>query len=155
DVEEGALNFFAFDVHFAPVMAGGGFDVVAGNPPWVRNARIDAPTKRMLADRYSLFRANADRSAFHQPDLSVAFFERALALAAPGGVVSLLLPAKITSAAYAAPLRRAAEKLRIIAIDDWSTGDHFDADTFPLALTVSSGGQAPSPVQVRDGEQQF
>ncbi|HKO01162.1 MAG TPA: DNA methyltransferase, partial [Thermoanaerobaculia bacterium] len=35
-VEEGELSFFSFDVHFAPVMSAGGFDVVAGNPPWVR-----------------------------------------------------------------------------------------------------------------------
>jgi len=153
DVEEGALNFFAFDVHFAPVMAQGGFDVVAGNPPWVRNARIDANTKRMLGDRYSLFRAKGDRSAFHQPDLSVAFFERALGLAAPGGGVSMLMPAKITNAAYAAPLRRAAEKLRIIAIDDWSGEDHFDADTFPLALTVTRAD--PSSIAIRDGERTF
>jgi hypothetical protein len=155
EVEDGSLNFFAFDVHFAPVMARGGFDVVAGNPPWVRNARIDASTKRMLTDRYALFRASSDRSGFHQPDLSVAFFERALALAAPGGVVTMLMPAKIANAAYATPLRRAVEKLRIVAIDDWSGEDHFDADTFPLALTVSSGGQAPSPVHVKDGSQSF
>jgi methylase of polypeptide subunit release factors len=153
EVEEGTLNFFAFDVHFAPVMAQGGFDVVAGNPPWVRNARIDASTKRMLTDRYALFRANGDRSAFHQPDLSVAFFERAITLAAPGGVVSMLMPAKITNAAYAAPLRRAAEKLRIIAIDDWSGEDHFDADTFPLALTVTRAD--PSTVAIRDGQRTF
>jgi len=178
EVEEGRLGFFSFDVHFAPVMAQGGFDVVAGNPPWVRNARIDATTKRMLADRYALFRRSEDRLAFHQPDLSVAFFERAVALAAPGGVVSMLMPAKITNAAYAAPLRRAAERLRIVAIDDWSGGDHFDADTFPLALTVrvtpsvreGAGrrrGTSKSPtaarvpryarddIRVRDGSQSF
>lgn len=155
EVEEGTLNFFSFDVHFAPVMARGGFDVVAGNPPWVRNARIDVATKRMLTDRYALFRASGDRGGFHQPDLSVAFFERAMSLAAPGGVISMLMPAKITNAAYAAPLRRAVERLRIVAIDDWSGEDHFDADTFPLALTVCSGGQAPMPVQVRDGVRTF
>jgi len=157
EVDEGTLNFFSFDIHFAPVMARGGFDVVAGNPPWVRNARIDPNAKRMLADRYALFRGDGERSGFHQPDLSVAFFERAMSLAAPGGVVSMLMPAKITNAAYAAPLRRAVERCRIVSIDDWSGEDHFDADTFPLALTVitSSGGQAPPPVQVRDGARTF
>jgi hypothetical protein len=154
DIEEGTLDFFSFDVHFAPVMARGGFDIVAGNPPWVRNARIDVRAKRMIADRYALFRATGN--GFHQPDLSVAFFERATSLAAPGGVVSMLMPAKITNASYAAPLRRAAERLRIVAIDDWSNQDYFDADTFPLALTVAkSGGQAPSLVHVTDGSLTF
>jgi len=134
-IEEGMLDFFSFDVHFAPVMARGGFDVVVGNPPWVRNARIDAHAKRMVSDRYMLFRAAIGGAAFHQPDLSIAFFERAMSL---GGVVSMLMPAKILNAAYAAPLRRAAMQHEIVAVEDWSASAkrHFDADTFPLGLTI-------------------
>lgn len=156
--EEGALDFFSFDVHFAPVMAGGGFDVVAGNPPWVRHGRIEDNTRRLLTDRYAFFRAEkSDRAAFHQPDLSVAFVERALALAAPGGVVSMLLPAKVLNAAYAAPMRRIArERWTIVAIDDWSDGPkrHFDADTFPLGLALrkrSGGGR----LSVTTGRESF
>ncbi|MEA2463085.1 MAG: hypothetical protein QOJ98_832, partial [Acidobacteriota bacterium] len=96
--EEGRLDFFSFDVHFAPVLASGGFDVVLGNPPWVRSSRIEPRWRRMLADRYTLFRAERDGTAFHQPDLSVAFFERALALAKRDGVVALLMPSKIVNA---------------------------------------------------------
>lgn len=136
-VEEGSLDFFSFDVHFAHVMAQGGFDVVAGNPPWVRNSRIEPRAKRMLAERYALFGGQRDGTAFHQPDLSVAFFERSLGLAGPDGVVSLLMPAKIANAAYAAPLRRAAIE-RIVAIDDWSDQKLFDADTFPMGIVCGS-----------------
>ncbi|HEV7764919.1 MAG TPA: N-6 DNA methylase [Thermoanaerobaculia bacterium] len=154
-VEEGMLDFFSFDVHFAHVMAAGGFDVVSGNPPWVRNSRIDARTKRMLTDRYSLFRGARDGTAFHQPDLSVAFFERALALCAPNGVVSLLMPAKIVNAGYAGPLRRAARE-RVIAIDDWSDSPRrralFDADTFPLGITC---GAARETVRITTGGESF
>jgi hypothetical protein len=107
----------------------------------VRNSRIDTRTRRMLSERYRLFRAahNGERAAFHQPDLSIAFFERALALTRTRGVVSLLMPAKMLNAAYAAPLRRAAELLDVVALDDWSDAAHrwFDADTFPLGLTIS------------------
>lgn len=154
-VEEGTLDFFSFDVHFAHVMAAGGFDVVSGNPPWVRNSRIDARTKRMLTDRYSLFRGARDGTAFHQPDLSVAFFERALALCAPRGVVSLLMPAKIVNAGYAGPLRRAARE-RVIAIDDWSDSPKrralFEADTFPLGITC---GAAQNNVRITTGGESF
>jgi hypothetical protein len=139
-VEDGTLDFFSYDVHFAHVMARGGFDVVAGNPPWVRNSRIDPAAKRMLSDRYALFRANGDGTAFHQPDLSMAFFERALGLVAPGGIVALLMPAKIANAAYAGRLRREAGKTRIVAIDDWSDDPRrrrwFAADTFPLGIVM-------------------
>ncbi|HEX7831552.1 MAG TPA: N-6 DNA methylase [Thermoanaerobaculia bacterium] len=136
-VEDGALDFFAYDVHFAHVIASGGFEVVIGNPPWVRNSRIDLRTKRMLADRYRLFRGRPEGGGFHQPDLSVAFFERAMQLASNEGVVSLLMPAKIVNAAYAAPLRRALRD-HVLAIDDWSDDPRrrrwFDADTFPLGV---------------------
>jgi hypothetical protein len=142
-VEEGSLDFFSFDVHFAHVMSNGGFDVVAGNPPWVRNSRIEPKVKRMYVERYALLRAGAgQRAAIHQPDLSLAFAERALALAAPDGVVAMLMPAKIANAAYAASLRRfAQEELSIVALDDWSdeARRHFDADTFPLGLVVKRG----------------
>lgn len=141
--EEGKLDFFSFDVHFAPVMANGGFDVVAGNPPWVRNSRLDARTKRMLSDRYALFRGHHNGAAFHQPDLSVAFFERALQLAGPEGSVALLMPAKILNAAYATPLREAADG-RVAAIYDWSDDPRrrkwFEADTFPLGIVLRNGG---------------
>jgi len=153
-VEEGELGFFSFDVHFAHVMAEGGFAVVAGNPPWVRNSRIDASAKRMFADRYALFRRNGG-VAFHQPDLSVAFFERAMSLAAPDGVVAMLMPAKIVNAGYAAPLRRYVwERASIVAIDDWSDGRWFDADTFPLGLTVRPL-RAPNGVAITSCGQSF
>ncbi|MGZ8781702.1 MAG: Eco57I restriction-modification methylase domain-containing protein, partial [Thermoanaerobaculia bacterium] len=152
-VEEGTLDFFSFDIHFAPVMAGGGFDVVAGNPPWVRNARIDARAKKMLTDRYALFRAQREGKAFHQPDLSIAFFERATQLAAPEGVVSLLMPAKILNAAYAAPLRRAAEG-RVVAVHDWSDDPRrrkwFEADTFPLGIVLRPHGWPASSARSTD-----
>ena len=145
-VEEGTLDFFSFDVHFAHVMANGGFDIVAGNPPWVRNSRIDPRAKRMYGERYALFAGHRAGTAFHQPDLSVAFFERALALAVPGGAIALLLPAKIANAAYAGPLRRAAqERARIVAIDDWSDDPRrrrwFDADTFPMGIVLKSSSR--------------
>ncbi|HJW95740.1 MAG TPA: N-6 DNA methylase [Thermoanaerobaculia bacterium] len=153
-VEDGELGFFSFDVHFAHVIAQGGFAVVAGNPPWVRNSRIDPAAKKMFADRYSLFRRGGG-AAFHQPDLSVAFFERAMSLAARDGVVAMLMPAKIVNAGYASGLRRFVwERASIVAIDDWSGGHWFDADTFPLGLTVRPL-RAPNGVAITSCGQQF
>ena len=157
-VDEGELGFFSFDVHFAHVLARGGFDVVIGNPPWVRNSRIDATTKAMLADRYRLFRGDGarDAAAFHQPDLSIAFVERALDLAAPRGAVSLLLPVKVLNAAYAAPMRRYVQsKMTIVALDDWSAQArrYFDADTFPLGLTIAKRASSLRPALTLGGSE--
>jgi hypothetical protein len=148
-IEDGEIGFFSFDVHFAHVMSRGGFDVVVGNPPWVRNSRIDARAKRMYAERFALFRNDGARgAAFHQPDLSIAFVERSLSLAAPDGVVSLLVPSKLLNAGYAAGLRKhAASQANIVALDDWSSDAkrHFDADTFPLGITLAHRNGGPPP----------
>ncbi|HUP44403.1 MAG TPA: N-6 DNA methylase [Thermoanaerobaculia bacterium] len=148
-VESGEVDFFSFDVHFAHVMAGGGFDVIAGNPPWVRIGRIEPDTRRMVRERYRLFRAPG--SAFHQPDLSLAFVERSVALAAPGGVVALLLPAKIANAAYAAPLRDfLTTQTTVSALIDWTDPRRrwFHADTFPLGLITRAPGLGPRATEV-------
>jgi hypothetical protein len=154
-VEDGALDFFSFDVHFAHVMARGGFDIVAGNPPWVRHNRIEPRMRRMLIDRYPLFRAQRNGTAFHQPDLSLAFLERGTKLVAADGVLSMLMPSKITNAGYAGTLR-ASLRDRVIAIDDWSDDPRrkrwFAADTFPLALTL---GRHANDVDIQAGGERF
>src|SRR5205085_9835515 len=59
-----------------------------------------------LATRYATGRPARGRGFAHLPDLAVAFVERALELAAPGGTAALLVPAKLASSGYAEPLRR-------------------------------------------------
>ena len=171
-VENAEVDFFSFDVHFAHVMAGGGFDLVVGNPPWVRHSRIPPVARRMYAERYRLFggrhstfdlrpstfgmairskaapNAQGRRSKVegrivagvpHQPDLSVAFVERSVTLTTPGGVIAMLLPAKIVNAAYAAPLREFLfDGVTVAALIDWSDERrrYFRADTFPLGLVA-------------------
>lgn len=153
-LERGELDFFSFEVHFAHVLAGGGFDIVVGNPPWVRNSRIGAPLRRRLAERYRTFRGGR---GFSQCDLSVVFFEKALSLATAAGVASMLVPSKIANAGYASVLREQIGRLQIVAIDDWGhdAGGWFEADTFPLALTVSKASRPGGSVRVSVGGQHF
>src|SRR6266550_4058372 len=103
---EGGAPFFAFESHFADILARGGFDLVAGNPPWVRGERVPAQVRETLATRYATWRPAREPGFAHLPDLAVAFVERALELAAPGGAAALLVPAKLASSGYAEPLRR-------------------------------------------------
>jgi hypothetical protein len=80
--------------------------MVAGNPPWVRGERLPPRVRETLAARYSCWRPAATGGGFaHLPDLAVAFTERALELVRPGGVVALLVPAKLATSGYAEPLR--------------------------------------------------
>lgn len=72
------------------------------------------------------------------------------------------MPAKLTNAGYAAPLRRAAAaQHRIVALHDWSDDPRrrrwFDADTFPLGMVVARGrtGVAHERVEVTSSGEAF
>ena len=149
-VREREVPWFHYQSQFADVFAAGGFDLVIGNPPWLRAEEIPVETRRRLAARYRWWRGS--RAAFgHQPDLAVAFLERALELAAPGGVVAMLVPAKLATAGYGAAARHAlASSTTLIRLADL-TGQPdaaFDATVYPLAL-VASNAPAPAGHQVR------
>jgi hypothetical protein len=143
---EESLPFFTYEVHFAPVMAQGGFDVVIGNPPWIRGERLPLTTRTALVARYEAYRAASDRRGFaHLPDLSVAFVERALSLLRPGGLLAFLVPGKLLRAGYAGPLRRLLRRsATILALDDHAhdAGTGFAATVFPLVLVVRKGEPA-------------
>lgn len=156
-IERGELGFFAADLHFAHVLESGGFDVVLGNPPWVRSARIAQPLRQALAERYGTFGRGMGRSGIPQADLSVAFFERSLQLTAEGGVVGILVPAKFATAGYASSVRRQlVTTTRIVALHDWSdeSRELFEADTFPFGVVVEKGGP-PRGIMVFDGGEPF
>src|SRR3989442_15196669 len=76
------------------------------SPPWVRGERLPAQVREALTTRYRAWRPASRQGFAHLPDLAVAFVERALELAAPGGVAALLVPAKLASSGYAEPLRQ-------------------------------------------------
>lgn len=155
-VRRGELGFFSFEVHYAQVMCEGGFDLVIGNPPWVRSSRIPANVRSMLQERFRFFRPMS--KGFSQPDLAVAFCEKALQVARTGGIVSLLMPSKIASASYAARLRAAVmTETAILAIHDWSDRARvlFDADTFPLALMFRKESGESSSVEIRSDGSAF
>ena len=149
-----ALPFFAYDVHFAPVLAEGGFDVVVGNPPWIRGERLPLGLRGALARQYLAFRAATERRGFaHLPDLSVAFVERALDLTKPGGVVGFLVPSKLLRAGYAGPLRFLIRRTAsVVALADRAheSDSGFAATVFPLVMVLRKGAPASDgPADVR------
>lgn len=74
------------------------FDIVVGNPPYVRQERIPAA---LLSEYRSRFRTLYDRA-----DLYVPFFERALDLLAPGGTLGFICANRWLKNRYGGPLRR-------------------------------------------------
>ncbi len=137
---DAAVPFFSFESHFGDVAQRGGFDLVAGNPPWVRAERLTPRVREALAARYSCWRPGGGPRFGHLPDLAVAFTERALELVRPGGVVALLVPAKVATSGYAEPLRqRLASSTRLDRAARLT--DHaaraFAAAVYPMTLVAA------------------
>ena len=137
----GEVPWFHYATHFADVLAQGGFDLVVGNPPWVRAEALDLGLRRYLAERFRWFRGarGLTRGYAHLPDLAVAFLERALDLVAPEGVVALLVPAKLATTGYASVVREELARKHTIALAADLQNDPrsaFDATVYPMALVV-------------------
>lgn len=141
---EGEVPWFHYQSQFADIFAAGGFDLIVGNPPWLRAEQLSPELRARLAGRYRWWRGNG-RGFGHRPDLAVAFIERAFELVAPGGIVALLVPAKLASAGYGAAARHALTSTATLLRVADCTGHPvatFDATVYPLALVMR---HAPAP----------
>ena len=143
--QEGEVGWFSYECHFGDVLARGGFDLIAGNPPWVRAEELPPRMREQLTRRYRWWRGSGPGFA-HQPDLSLAFVERSIELLAPGGAVALLLPAKLATASYARVLRaQLSERCTLHTVADLRDDPTavFDATIYPAALVAVR--RAPTP----------
>ncbi len=144
---DGELPWFSFAGHFGDVMADGGFDLVIGNPPWVRAEQLSPRHRAMLARRYRSWCAGGTAGYRHQPDLAVAFLERAVELTKPGGAVTLLLPSKIATAGYATAIRGLlARRTTLHAIVPLGAEPEvrFAATVYPMALVATRRSASPA-----------
>ncbi len=92
---------------FPEQMAAGGFDIIVGNPPYVRIQNMkDQLEKRFYAEYFG-----AATGSF---DLSVAFLEMALNLLKPGGVAGLIVSNALLKSNYAEHLRKRLIQDRVL-----------------------------------------
>jgi hypothetical protein len=166
-LKSGAPLPFSFPVHFADAAAADGFELVVGNPPWVRLHNIPPATRDSLRARYRSFRdaawmpgaeeTGAGRGFSAQVDLAALFVERSLALTRPGGAVALLVPAKLWRSLAGGGVRRVLDdRAEVLAIEDWAESKAaFDAAVYPSFLLARKRGgderddEEPTPSVVR------
>src|ERR1039458_1391588 len=98
-ISDPAVHPKAFDwqAAFPEVFAQGGFDVVVGNPPYIRQELL-TPFKPWLEIHYEAFHGMAD--------IYVYFYELGVRLLKPGGLLSFIVTNKWMKAGYGEPLRR-------------------------------------------------
>lgn len=87
--EQANVNPFNRRNGFKEVFAKGGFDVVLGNPPYVRPHNIPDNIKQALWKTYSTFVAKSDMYS--------CFMERGTTITRNGGIFSFIVPHTWTS----------------------------------------------------------
>ncbi|MCO5792214.1 MAG: N-6 DNA methylase [Blastomonas sp.] len=127
---------FEWNTAFPDIFAAGGFDVVLGNPPYVRMELIK-PMKPWLEKRYEVV---ADRA-----DLYAYFFERGIKLLKQGGRLGFISSSTFFKTGAGAPLRDFLRtKATLETVVDF--GDHqiFEGvTTYPAILTMRAGAPPP------------
>jgi hypothetical protein len=93
---------FDFAIYFSEVFTGkGGFDVVIGNPPYIRIQALNETVPEQVA----YFKQYYKSTARGNYDLYVVFVERGLQLLHAHGHLGFILPHKFFNAQYGLPLR--------------------------------------------------
>jgi len=122
------VNPFDWQAEFPEVMSAGGFDVVIGNPPYVRQEAL-GDQKKYLQQNYQVYYGTAD--------LYTYFIERGVSLLRPDGVFCYIVANKWMRANYGKPLRQWMKQQCIVEITDFGDLPVFEkATTYPCILRI-------------------
>lgn len=144
DRTENIRRYFLWHLHFADVFQeNDGFDIVIGNPPYVRQEEIKELKPALEAEGYRTFSGTAD--------LYVYFFERAIKLLRQGGTLAFITSNKYFRAAYGEKLRGyLGENTSIKEIVDFGdAGDVFEAIAYPSIVVAVKTKPDPEASTVR------
>ena len=144
-VSDPAIHPRAFDwqTAFPEVFASGGFDVVVGNPPYVRQEWL-GDIKPHLHANYSTFHGMAD--------LYVYFYELGCRVLKSGGRLSFVVTNKWIKAGYGEALRKFfAEATWMESVIDFGHAKQIfeDADVFPSIIVLRKPTADPKPPTLR------
>jgi hypothetical protein len=95
------VNPFDWKTEFSPIMERGGFDIVIGNPPYVRIQTM----KDRAPEELGYYKKEYLAASKGNYDIYTVFVEKGLRLLNQTGLLGLILPHKFFTAAYGEPLR--------------------------------------------------
>lgn len=126
----GGERAFDWATAFPEIIASGGFDVVLGNPPYVRQ-ELFSDLKPYLEQHYAVYHGVAD--------LYVYFFEKGLTLLKPGGRFGFIVSNKFLRAGYGRKLTQWLQtQYRIHEVIDFGDIQIFEgATTYPCLIAIS------------------
>ncbi len=145
----GALPF-SFVSAFADVASQGGFDIVIGNPPWIRTHNFDAVSRARLRLTYQVYinaawrggsdAAAAGRGFSSQVDSAALFMERSVRLLRAEGTAGLIVPAKLWRSLAGGGVREfLMSNATLIEVQDFSSSSSlFEAAVYPSVVIAKS-----------------
>ncbi len=157
DLKNGAALPFSFQTHFPDVFARGGFDLLVGNPPWVRLHQIAKASRESFRNTFEIFRtgrwsigaarASAGAGFASQIDLSALFVERSIGITRANGCIALLLPSKLWKSLAGGSVRSFVSRTcDIQALEDFAGAKAmFDATTYPSLLVARKRRNSEAP----------
>ena len=104
-----SITEFNFQEEFSEVFAKGGFDVVIGNPPYVRQESLK-DIKTILEEKYATYIGTADLYCY--------FYELGIRLLKTGGVLGYITSNKWLRINYGKNIRKMLNEYYIIEIED-------------------------------------
>jgi hypothetical protein len=137
---------FPWQERFPKVFAQGGFDVVLGNPPYVRLETMKDLSEQMSKIGYKTFEKRGD--------LYCLFVEKGFDLLKPGGMISFIMPNKWMQAGYGKPLRAYFLQQQLQRLIDFGDLQIFPgATTYPCIFVARKATPIPEfPVSVLSKE---
>jgi len=122
---------FKWEEQFKDVMKDGGFDVVIGNPPYVRPENVEKKERNyyLTSNKYDKF--------FGRFDLYILFIERALKLLKKDGYFSFIIPYSFLNQNYSKILREwILKEFKIVNIVDLSQVKVFESAEVNTCILV-------------------
>jgi len=108
-----------------------GFDIVLGNPPYIRRTKINEEDKIIYEKEY--------KSATGQYDMYLLFLERGMKLLKSGGILSYINPIRFFNSDYGVGCRKFIASLKINSILNVSQLNVFkSAQTYPCILNIEN-----------------
>jgi type I restriction-modification system DNA methylase subunit len=126
---------FNWEREFKDIMGDGAFDVIIGNPPYVRIQTLP----RDEADYYREYY----ESAFGSFDIYILFLEQAIKLLKPGGRLGFITSGKFLKADYGKRIQQLLhQNCTVESIIDLSAQQVFaEATTYPVIIVLKKGAE--------------
>ncbi len=131
-------ELFFYKIYFSEVLAQGGFDVVIGNPPYIRQEKIKALKPRLeneffynqvskKDEKYECFKGTAD--------IYIYFFEKGFKLLKENAVLSFITSNKYTRAKYGQKFRKfLLQNTQIVEYIDFNGVRVFESATVDTSI---------------------